>query len=247
MTGTPGLVLHLEPAVDEIEQAVGGAGVDELAAAGSRSGDDRRQYPDDALHPSAGGVADGARGVGLVVRVAVQRGEPGKRLVVDVVARVAGVGARRTVAGHGAVDETGVDLRHRLVVDAEALGRARSEADAHRVRCGGETVEDGAARLALEVEADDAGVTAQAVGAGVVGGEGGAPGHARRRLGDAYDVGAHIGEDTRAVPAGPHAGQVEIPNAFERACHAVPAPALSRASAVAESARRGRRLRCGSA
>ena len=136
--------------------------------------------------------------------------------VVDVVPDEAGVRAGLAVAAERAVDEAGVAGADGVVVDAEALDDARTEAFDDDVGVLGELEEGFLGARVLEVEADRALVAVE----GPVGLRALAHAHLHAAAGargffDDDDVGAEVAEEHGAVGAGGLAGEVEDADSFE--------------------------------
>ena len=149
---------------EQVEHAVGHREVDVLASADPVAGEQRRADREGGHRPAAGEVReDVERDRRLLPRPPDRSQRPGDRDVVDVVPHHQPVGAVLPVARERAVDDTRVDARDRLVVDAEPLHHARPEALEDHVRVLAEAVEDLLARVLAEVDHDRALVAPQRV------------------------------------------------------------------------------------
>ena len=182
--------------------------VDQLAAAGALTGDERRQDADRRHEGARADVGDlHARDDRRPARLADVVEHACGRQVVDVVADAVAVRAVLAVAGDRTVDEPRVQRRQTLAADPEARHDARPEALEHHVRVRRQPEEDLTPCLGLQVEGHAALVAGEERDAG------------RERIvrpRDHEDVGAEIGEQRRAERARQLAREVEDAEVTER-------------------------------
>ncbi len=153
-------------------------------------------------------------------RLAVERHEAGLALDHQVVAGALGLGAAGVVAGHGAVDEVGLEGLELLVAQAQLLGAAGLEVVDHHVALRQQLVDDLQPLGTLQVEGDGPLVAVHAV---VVGGLGLADAHApvagivaAARVLHLDDLGPQVRQYLAAQRPGEHAGKIKHPHAVER-------------------------------
>ena len=218
--------IHRQPR----QRAVGHRDVDELARAGGIALAQRRQDAERGHQRAAAEVGDLAgRLDGRPVRVAGQAEQPDPREVVRVVPGPCGERPVLPIARDRAVDEPRVLLAQALVADPEAVHHAGPEGLEHHVGVERHAQERVAPPRVLEVDADGAlaaveRVEGRRVGAHVV---------TRARVLDLDHVGAEVGEQQRAEPAGEQASEVEDAQPFQRAHR----PSSSRVSATVATRR----------
>ena len=129
-------------------------------------------------------------------------------------ARPVGVGAVLAEAGDAGVNQLRIDLRQRLVVDAEALLHVGPEILDHDVGLLDHALERGDAFRLLQIERHAPLVAVQVLKVAAFARAAHRLFHARRRF-DLDDVGAPIGELAHAGRPRSHAGQVENGKARE--------------------------------
>ena len=135
--------------------------------------------------------------------------------------RIGGTGgarARLPVAGDRAIDQFGIVLAERGVVEAQPRHHAGPEVLDHDVGQGGKLIDDRLGGLALQVDRKAllAAVERAEIAAVAVAQRWPAADHVALEPLDLDDLGTEVGHQARAVRAGQHRGEIEHADALQR-------------------------------